>query len=212
VGFVGSSGAGKSTLVDMLLGLLSPVEGQIRIDDQPLTEHNTRRWQAAIGYVPQHIFLADQSLAANIALGLPPDKIDQAAVERAARLANLHEFVLKELPQGYATIIGERGVRLSGGQRQRIGIARALYRDPPVLFFDEATSALDNATEQVVMEAIHNLSGNKTVILVAHRLTTVRACDCIYVLSKGALAEKGSWDELLTGEHPRFRSLAAGAQ
>ncbi|MBK5930591.1 ABC transporter ATP-binding protein [Halochromatium salexigens] len=210
VGFVGPSGAGKSTLVDLLLGLLPADKGEIYIDDQPLMETNTRNWQAAIGYVPQHIFLADQSVASNIALGLPESQIDHVAVERAARLANLHEFLVNELPQGYGTIIGERGVRLSGGQRQRIGIARALYRDPAVIFFDEATSALDNATERAVMEAIHNLSGTKTILLVAHRLSTVKPCDCIYVLVRGELAEQGRWDELISHEGSHFQKLASG--
>jgi ATP-binding cassette, subfamily B, bacterial PglK len=167
-----------------------------------------RRWQAGLGYVPQHIFLADQSVAENIALGLPVDRIDQGAVERAARLANLHDFVVSELPQGYDTMIGERGVRLSGGQRQRVGIARALYRDPAVIFFDEATSALDNATERAVMEAIHSLAGKKTIILVAHRLSTVEPCDHIFVLSQGQLVEQGKWVELMSsGTH--LRRLAA---
>lgn len=210
VGFVGSSGAGKSTLVDLLLGLLAPDKGEIRIDDQSLSESNTRQWQAAIGYVPQHIFLADQSVAENIALGLPENKIDYPAVERASRLANLHEFVINELPEGYSTIIGERGVRLSGGQRQRIGIARALYRDPPVLFFDEATSALDNATERAVMEAIHNLTGDKTIILVAHRLSTVRPCDIIYVMANGEIVEQGRWEDLNSLPDSHFKRLAAG--
>lgn len=209
VGFVGSSGAGKSSLVDLLLGLLEPQSGSIFIDDVPLTRANIRRWQAAVGYVPQHIFLADQSVAANIALGLPDDKIDHAAVERAARLANLHEFVTQDLPKGYATIVGERGTRLSGGQRQRIGIARALYRDPEVLFFDEATSALDNATERAVMDALHNLSGEKTIILVAHRLSTVRSCSCIYVFERGRLADRGTWDQL-ADQSTSFQRLAAG--
>ena len=210
VGFVGSSGAGKSTLVDLLLGLLTPDAGEILIDDTPLGSGNARHWQAALGYVPQHIFLADQSVSANIALGLPDKQIDQEAVERAARLANLHDFVVHDLPQGYDTVIGERGVRLSGGQRQRIGIARALYRDPDVLFFDEATSALDNTTERAVMEAIHNLSGAKTIILVAHRLTTVKPCDQIFVLHKGRIAEQGSYEELSNaGSH--FHRLAAGS-
>ena len=210
VGFVGPSGAGKSTLVDLLLGLLPADKGEIYIDDQPLTETNTRNWQAAIGYVPQHIFLADQSVAANIALGLPESQIDQIAVEKAARLANLHDFVISQLPQGYETIIGERGVRLSGGQRQRIGIARALYRDPAVIFFDEATSALDNATERAVMEAIHNLSGTKTILLVAHRLSTVKPCDCIYLLVGGELTEQGQWDELINRDGSHFQKLAFG--
>ncbi|MEA1050961.1 ABC transporter ATP-binding protein [Lamprobacter modestohalophilus] len=209
VGFVGPSGAGKSTLVDLLLGLLPPEEGDILIDDQPLVDNNRRHWQAAIGYVPQHIFLADQSVAANIALGLPESQIDREAVERASRLANLHEFVLSELPNGYDTIIGERGVRLSGGQRQRIGIARALYRDPAVIFFDEATSALDNATERAVMDAIHNLSGRKTILLVAHRLSTVKPCDCINVLVKGVLVEQGHWNQLICQKGSQFEKLAS---
>lgn len=210
VGFVGPSGAGKSTLVDLLLGLLPADKGEVSIDDQQLTVTNTRNWQAAIGYVPQHIFLADQSVASNIALGLKDSQIDQKAVERAARLANLHDFVTNQLPQGYDTIIGERGVRLSGGQRQRIGIARALYRDPGVIFFDEATSALDNATERAVMEAIHNLSGTKTILLVAHRLSTVRPCDCIYLMIDGELAEQGKWDELMGRAGSNFKKLASG--
>ncbi|WP_024326791.1 ABC transporter ATP-binding protein [Thioalkalivibrio sp. AKL19] len=209
VGFVGSSGAGKSTLVDLLLGLLEPQQGTIRIDGEPLTRENVRRWQATLGYVPQHIFLADQSVAANIALGVPEEKIDHKAVEKAARLANLHEFVMRDLPDGYATVIGERGTRLSGGQRQRIGIARALYRDPAVLFFDEATSALDNATERAVMEALHNLSGDKTIILVAHRLSTVQPSDQIFVMKDGRIADQGNWSELSECSEP-FRRLAAG--
>ncbi len=209
VGLVGSSGAGKSTLVDLLLGLLEPQGGTVLIDGQPLTPENVRNWQAAIGYVPQHIFLADQTVAANIALGVPEEKIDYAAVEKAARLANLHDFVLRDLPDGYSTIIGERGTRLSGGQRQRIGIARALYRDPAVLFFDEATSALDNATEKAVMEALHNLSGKKTIILIAHRLSTVRPCSRIFVLEQGGVVDSGTWDEL-SGQSATFQRLAAG--
>ncbi|WP_018175019.1 MULTISPECIES: ABC transporter ATP-binding protein [unclassified Thioalkalivibrio] len=209
IGLVGSSGAGKSTLVDVLLGLLEPDEGAILVDGQPLTAANVRQWQAALGYVPQHIFLADQSVAANIALGVPEAEIDHAAVERAARLANLHDFVMNDLPHGYDTLIGERGTRLSGGQRQRIGIARALYRDPAVLFFDEATSALDNATERAVMDAIHNLSGDKTIILVAHRLSTVKPCDQIYVLDGGRLVDQGRWEMLVDGS-THFQQLAAG--
>ncbi|WP_412851819.1 ABC transporter ATP-binding protein [Ectothiorhodospira shaposhnikovii] len=196
VGFIGPSGSGKSTIVDVLLGLLTPEKGSVFIDDTRLSAENIRQWQRSIGYVPQHIFLADQSIAANIALGVPEEEIDHAAVERAAKLANLHGFVANELPEGYKTIVGERGVRLSGGQRQRIGIARALYRDPEVLFFDEATSALDNATEHAVMEAIHNLTGSKTIILVAHRLSTVKSCDEIFSIKKGNVEEKGNWEQL----------------
>ncbi|MDO8860420.1 ABC transporter ATP-binding protein [Haliea sp. E1-2-M8] len=208
-GIVGASGAGKSTLIDLLLGLLDPEKGEIRIDDVVLTAEAIPQWQATLGYVPQHIFLADQSVAQNIALGVPEDEIDQEAVEHAARLANLHDFVVNELPMGYKTSIGERGVRLSGGQRQRIGIARALYRDPSVLIFDEATSALDNATEQSVMDAIHNLAGQKTIFLVAHRLTTVKDCDFICVFSAGELVEVGNWSDLVShGQH--FQRLSAG--
>lgn len=210
VGFVGSSGAGKSTLIDLILGLLDSDNGVIRIDDIPLNSGNIRNWQAGLGYVPQHIFLADQTVAANIALGLPPEHIDLAAVQKAAKLANLHDFIITDLPLGYDTVIGERGVRLSGGQRQRIGIARALYRDPTVLIFDEATSALDNTTERAVMEAIHNLSGEKTIILVAHRLTTVKPCNKIFVLEKGKIVEQGAWDEL-THQDTHFQRLATGA-
>ncbi|MFK7829087.1 MAG: ABC transporter ATP-binding protein [Congregibacter sp.] len=209
VGLVGSSGAGKSTLMDLLLGLLDPTGGGIWVDEQRLDPDCVPRWQATIGYVPQHIFLADQNVAANIALGVAAEEIDHDAVVSAARLANLHYFVTQDLPEGYDTYIGERGVRLSGGQRQRIGIARALYRNPSVLVFDEATSALDNATERSVMEAIHNLAGEKTIFLVAHRLSTVRSCDCIYVLDKGQVLEHGTWDELME-DGKRFRALAAG--
>lgn len=196
VGFIGSSGAGKSTLVDLILGLLTPEQGAILIDGTPLQADNLRRWQASLGYVPQHIFLADQSIAENIALGVPLEAIDRPAVERAARLANLHEFIVRSLPQGFDTIIGERGVRLSGGQRQRIGIARALYRDPEVLLFDEATSALDNATERAVMEAIYNLTGEKTILIVAHRLSTVDSCKTIFLLHNGYLIESGDWSTI----------------
>lgn len=197
VGIVGSSGAGKSTLVDLLLGLLTPEEGEILIDGTPLAHTNLRNWQATLGYVPQHIFLADDSVAANIALGVPTHDIDMSKVKEAAELANLHSFVTQELPLGYDTQIGERGVRLSGGQRQRIGIARALYRDPSVLVFDEATSALDNETEQMVMDAVYNLTGDKTVILIAHRLSTVKPCERIFVMDAGCLVANGTWDELL---------------
>jgi ABC-type bacteriocin/lantibiotic exporter with double-glycine peptidase domain len=152
VAFVGATGSGKTTTVDVILGLLEPQSGKLIIDGQAITATNRRKWQSAIGYVPQQIYLADDSVAANIAFGISSENIDQKAVERAAKIANLHEFVVEDLPQGYATTVGERGVRLSGGQRQRIGIARALYHSPQVLIMDEATSALDSLTEQAVME------------------------------------------------------------
>jgi ABC-type multidrug transport system fused ATPase/permease subunit len=175
-----------------------------------ITAGNRRAWQRNIGYVPQHIFLTDDTVSANIAFGQPPAAIDQAAVERAARIAELHRFIMEELPEGYATRVGERGVRLSGGQRQRIGIARALYHDPDVLIMDEATSALDNLTERAVMDAVKNLGHAKTIILIAHRLSTVRDCDVIFMLERGQLVAEGSYDELLA-KSQKFRAMAAGA-
>lgn len=207
VGLVGATGSGKSTTVDVILGLLRPSAGLLRVDGEPITTENLRSWQRTIGYVPQHIYLADDTVAANIAFGLPPNVIDQEAVERAARIANLHEFIVSDMPGGYDARVGERGLRLSGGQRQRVGIARALYHDPQVLVMDEATSALDNLTEQAVMEAVHNLGNRKTIILISHRLSTVRECDQIFLLEKGRLVGQGCFDELCA-KNARFRSLA----
>jgi ABC-type multidrug transport system fused ATPase/permease subunit len=196
VGLVGSTGSGKTTTVDLILGLLESKEGFLAVDGQVITEHKRRAWQRVIGYVPQQIYLADDTVAANIAFGLDAKDIDQAAVDFAAKIANLHEFVINELPYQYQTVVGERGVRLSGGQRQRIGIARALYHNPQVLILDEATSALDNLTEQAVMEAVHNLGHELTIILIAHRLSTVKACDTIFLLDKGELKAQGTYAEL----------------
>jgi ABC-type multidrug transport system fused ATPase/permease subunit len=179
VGIVGRSGVGKSTLMDLLLGLLQPESGTLSVDGMEIDAGNAATWQRAIGYVPQHIFLADASVTENIAFGVPRDKVDMQAVERAARTAQIHEFVAGELPQGYDTKVGDRGVRLSGGQRQRIGIARALYRDTPVLLFDEATSALDAQTEEALGEAIRSLSGSKTIVVIAHKEASLRGCQII---------------------------------
>ena len=165
--------------MDILLGLLPPITGRLTVDDMTVDAANVSAWQKAIGYVPQHIFLADVSVAENIAFGVPKEKIDMVAVERAARLAQIHAFVVDELRDGYATTIGDRGIRLSGGQRQRIGIARALYRDPPVLLFDEATSALDPETEQALNNAISSISGQKTIIVIAHKESSLRMCDVV---------------------------------
>jgi ATP-binding cassette, subfamily B, bacterial PglK len=209
VGIVGGTGAGKTTAVDLILGLLSADEGQLRVDGTPITQENRRAWQRTIGYVPQQIFLTDESVRCNIAFGVPKEEIDDAAVERAARIAELHNFVMDNLPQGYDTVVGERGVRLSGGQRQRIGISRALYHDPDVLILDEATSALDNLTERAVMDAVHNLGHAKTIIMIAHRLTTVKDCDVILMLEHGKVIATGTYGELFK-QSTHFRALAGG--
>jgi ABC-type multidrug transport system fused ATPase/permease subunit len=206
VGIVGTTGSGKTTLVDIILGLLSPAFGKLLVDGRTVNQETVREWQDMIGYVPQQIFLTDHSVSGNIAFGIEQNDIDQKAVERAARIANLHDFIMNELPNGYDTRIGEKGVRLSGGQRQRIGIARALYRDPEVLILDEATSALDNLTEKAVMEAVEKLSMKKTIIMIAHRLTTVKDCDNIVFLEAGKVSEVGSYDELVK-RSSTFRKL-----
>lgn len=208
VGLVGATGSGKTTTVDLILGLLNPQEGTLNVDGQIIDEHNRRAWQRSIGYVPQQIYLADDTVAANIAFGVDAKNINQEAVECSAKIANLHEFVINDLPDGYQTAVGERGVRLSGGQRQRIGIARALYHNPQMLILDEATSALDNLTEQAVMEAVHNLGHEITIILIAHRLSTVRECDNIFLLENGELKGQGSFNEL-TQTNARFRAMVA---
>lgn len=197
VAFVGATGAGKTTLADMVLGLLPPQSGTMTVDSVPLTALNMSAWQANLGYVPQEIYLTDDTIAANIAYGIASGQVDKDAVERAARIANIHDFVMDKLPKGYQTMVGERGVRLSGGQRQRIGIARALYHDPKVLVLDEATSALDNETERRIVEELDAMRGGRTLIVIAHRLSTVRRCHCLYLLSEGQLVAKGDYDELL---------------
>lgn len=196
IGLVGGTGSGKTTLVDLVLGLLEIQGGEIRVDGTVISNNNVRDWQRSIGYVPQQIFLTDDSVIANIAFGVEAKDIDFLAVEKVAKIANLHEFVVNDLAHGYETPVGERGVRLSGGQRQRIGIARALYHNPQVLILDEATSALDNVTEQAVMDAIHNLGNEITIIMIAHRLSTVKTCDKVFLLDKGELKASGSYEEL----------------
>lgn len=198
VGFVGTTGSGKTTLIDLILGLLEAQKGEIRVDGKLVGNREKTDWLRNVGYVSQTIFLADDTIAQNIAFGVSKDLIDMEAVKNAARLANIHDFIQEELPEKYETLVGERGVRLSGGQRQRIGIARALYSDPQVLVFDEATSALDNITESAIMEAISNLSHKKTIIMIAHRLTTVKSCDQIFVLNNGKLMEQGTYEDLIS--------------
>jgi ABC-type bacteriocin/lantibiotic exporter with double-glycine peptidase domain len=194
IGFVGSTGSGKSTVVDLILGLLEPQIGALQVDGLDITANNRGQWQQSIGYVPQQIYLADDSIAANIALGV--DNVDMDAVKRAAKIARLHDFVKNDLEHGYLTSVGERGVRLSGGQRQRIGIARALYKNPAVLVLDEATSALDNITEVEVMRALNSKETKITLIMIAHRLSTVKNCDRIYLMDKGCVSAMGTYEEL----------------
>ena len=187
VGIVGSSGSGKTTTVDIITGLLEPQKGTIEIDGEVITKKNVKAWRRSIGYVPQHIHLNDDSIAANIAFGVDFKNINYQSVEKAAKAANLHEFVENKLPGKYQTIIGEQGVRLSGGQRQRIGIARALYHNPKVLIFDEATSALDNQTEETIIKELYNLRKDITIIMIAHRLNTLKDCDIIFKLENGKI-------------------------
>jgi ATP-binding cassette, subfamily B, bacterial PglK len=204
VGFVGPTGSGKTTLVDVVLGLLSPTSGRITVDGEDIRGREAG-WQRNIGYVPQDTTLVDLSIRQNIAFGVPDDRIDDAAVHRAMDAAQLREFV-ERLPDGLDSVVGERGVRLSGGQRQRIGIARALYDDPDVLVLDEATSALDHETEHYVLEAIENLRRNRTILIIAHRLTTVRSCDRLFLIAGGRLIGEGTYDDLLA-VHQTFERL-----
>ena len=195
VGFIGPSGAGKTTIVDVLLGLLDPTEGRVLVDGQDI-QGRMARWQRKIGYIPQSIYLTDDTIRGNVAFGMDDDEIDDAAVWAALGAAQLREMV-EGLPEGLDTVVGERGVRISGGQRQRVGIARALYHNPEVLVMDEATSALDNRTEQQFVEALESLQGSHTLIVIAHRLSTVRNCDRLFMLEGGQLVAEGTYDELL---------------
>jgi len=195
VGFVGQSGSGKSTLIDILLGLLDPKSGSVSINRRSISEVK-QQWQRIVGYIPQTIFLMDDSLRRNIAIGITDSEIDEAAIQDALKSAQLEDFVAS-LPEGLDTVVGERGVRLSGGQRQRIGIARALYHRPSVLVLDEATSSLDTETEKGVMQAVQALQGDKTVIIVAHRLSTVEYCDRLYRLDAGRIVDEGTFDEVM---------------
>lgn len=209
IGIVGPSGSGKSTLIDILLGLIEPQQGQLTIDSTVITDQNRRAWQNTIGFVPQSIFLSEGTIAENIAFGVPEEVIDLDQVKKALSLAHLDELV-NSLEKGIHTKVGERGVQLSGGQRQRIGIARALYHDASVLVFDEATSALDGITEKMIMEAIHDFSGQKTIVMIAHRLKTVQKCDQIFFIDKGQVVDQGTYQELIN-KNEHFRNMAAHA-
>jgi ATP-binding cassette subfamily B protein len=196
VGFVGTTGSGKSTLLDIVMGLLIPTTGSLRIDGVEITSSNCRAWQAHIAHVPQSIYLADTTVAENIAFGVPSSQIDLGRIQRAARRAQIADSI-ESWEHGYATLVGERGVRLSGGQRQRIGIARALYKEVDVIVFDEATSALDNETESAVMDSINGLGGELTILMVAHRLSTLRGCTQVVELADGAIKRIGTYEEIV---------------
>lgn len=201
IAFVGSTGSGKSTLIDLIVGLLSSNEGVIKIDDTTLTPENARAWQEHLAYVPQDVFLFDDTVARNIAIGEEEADMDKQRMVQAAKLADIHNFIQTELKDGYQSEVGENGVRLSGGQRQRIGLARALYHRPEVLILDEATSALDSITEKGIIEALHTVQEGITTIIIAHRLSTVRHADQIYILKDGQIASAGTYDELMLSDH-----------
>lgn len=207
VALVGSTGAGKTTLIDIIIGLLFPQQGHLLVDGVEISGKNLLGWQNKIGYVSQHIYLCNDTVARNIAFGVPDHLIDRDRLEQAAGLANLQDFIEKDLPYGYDTIVGEHGIRFSGGQRQRIGIARAFYNDPEVLVFDEATSALDGVTEDAVLASMLSTVQSKTLIIIAHRLTTVKNCDQVYMMEKGRITASGTYTSLLAG-NKLFRAMA----
>ena len=207
IGIVGSTGSGKTTLIDVLLGLLNPTNGEISLDGNEISKLGLKKWQNSIGYVPQNIFLSDKTIAENIAFGLSIEELDIKRVKEVCKIANLHSFITEELEQKYFTDVGERGVRLSGGQRQRIGIARALYNNPSLLVLDEATSALDNITEKLIIESIANHFKSITTIIIAHRLNTIKNCDCIFYLENGTIKSYGTYDELIY-KSKEFNKLA----
>ena len=211
VGLVGSTGAGKTTVVDIILGLLTPTQGALIVDDDIINTDNLIRWQKNIGYVPQDIFIYDDTIANNIAFGVSRKAYDMESIVSAAKIAKLHEFIINDIPDGYNTIVGDRGVRLSGGQRQRIGIARAIYHDPDVLILDEATSALDGVTENAIIQNINSLSNKKTIIMIAHRLTTLKDCDMIFMIEHGKIMASGTYNELINS-NVQFQNMAKTGQ
>lgn len=206
VGIVGNSGSGKSTIIDIILGLISPQTGSLRVDGNVIDKNNVREWQNSIGFVPQSIFLTEGTISQNIAFGIPDELIDLEQVNKSLELAHLSELV-NNMPKGLDTKVGERGIQLSGGQRQRIAIARALYFGADILVFDEATSALDGITEKMIMDAVHDFHGSKTIIMVAHRLKTVKQCDVIYFIDNGIVSDKGTYEELIQSNE-KFRKMA----
>ena len=206
-GIVGYSGSGKTTLIDLILGLLTPISGSIMVDNKIIDSKNIKNWQKSIGYVPQDVYLSDDTLLNNIALGEEDHLIDKEKVINSSKIANLHNFIIKEFPNGYLTKIGEKGTRLSGGQRQRVGIARALYNEPQLLILDEATSALDNTTEDQIVKSLENLEGKLTIITIAHRLSTIKNYDQIIFLDDGKIAASGTFKELMK-KNSKFYEMA----
>jgi HlyD family secretion protein len=206
IGFVGTSGSGKSTLIDIIIGLINPQKGQIKIDETILNNQNIRTWQNKIGFVPQEIFLTEGSIAENITFGINRDLIDYNQVNKAIKLAHLDEWV-SELDHGINTKIGERGVKISGGQKQRLGIARALYYDADLIVFDEGTSSLDGISEKKIMNAVHDLASQKTLIMIAHKLQTVKKCDQIYMMEKGQIVDNGTYQQLIEG-NKKFKEMS----
>lgn len=204
VGITGRSGSGKSTLIDIILGIISPKSGNIYLNNKKINTKEKISFMQSIGYVPQDIYLADDTVAANIALGIDKEEIKQKQLEKVAKIANIHDFVIGDLTQGYETIIGDKGIKLSGGQKQRIGLARALYRNPNLLILDEGTSALDNITEKLIINSIKKLSSEITIIFVAHRLNSLKICDEIYLLEKSKLINSGTYQELLENSSEFF--------
>lgn len=205
VGLIGPTGCGKTTTVDIILGLLEPQGGTLEVDGNIITAHNIRSWQNLVGYVPQQIYLTDDTIASNIAFGIDSKDINYERVQLVSKIANLHNFIVDELQFKYETIIGENGIKLSGGQRQRIGIARALYSNPKLLILDEATNALDNETEKAVMNTINKLSKNITIILIAHRLNTLRKCDMIFKFKEGQIIKSGKYDEIINNKIKKIK-------
>ena len=210
IGIVGPTGGGKTTLIDLILGLFTPDQGAMEVDGIEIKKENVRNWQRNIGYVPQQVYLSDDTIAHNIAFGIRDEDIDMAQVKRVAEIANIHNFIENDLPFSYNTFVGEKGIRLSGGQKQRISIARALYHNPDLLVLDEATSFLDGTTEKTVLEAINNVAKLKTLIIVAHRLKTVEHCDTLYFLDKGQIIDQGNYQYLLENNH-QFKEMARGS-
>jgi ABC-type multidrug transport system fused ATPase/permease subunit len=197
IGILGATGSGKTTLVDIILGLLDVKQGTLKVDEKLIDQNNKIAWQKSIGYVPQQVYLSDTNIRENIAFGVDPKNIDQHLIEECSKIANLHDFIINELPQGYDTFVGERGARISGGQKQRIGIARALYRNPQLIILDEATNSLDNETERSIINAIDNLKYKITIIIISHRLSTIKNCDLIYFLEDGEIKAHGNYQTLM---------------